>query len=56
MFKKDSFYLQGRKENAPDDLKGIGNKIKTLNYVFPCNMAAAAVDLEDAKLYGTGGN
>jgi F-box protein 39 len=48
-------YFQSRKDNAPDDLKGIGNRLRTLNYIFPCNMAAAEEDLDNVKLYGTGG-
>lgn len=46
---------QSRKENCPRDLVGIGDKIKRLNYVFPCNMASPE-DPEGVKLFGTGGN
>lgn len=37
------------------DYQGIGLKIKTLDYIFPCNMAYSD-DPESIKLFGTGGS
>lgn len=34
-------------------VKGVGSKVKTLRFTFPCNMAAD--DRERCRLYGTGG-
>ncbi|XP_036334720.1 uncharacterized protein LOC118745302 [Rhagoletis pomonella] len=39
---------------APADLKDIGTRIRSLVYVFPCNMSQAN-DPEGIKLFGTGG-
>lgn len=38
-----------------EDYAGIGLKIKTLDYIFPCNMAYSD-DPESIKLFGTGGS
>lgn len=39
---------------APSDLKNVGSRIRSLVYVFPCNMSQAN-DPEGIKLFGTGG-
>lgn len=45
---------ESRKEKCPRELRGIGDKIKRLNYVFPCNMPSPD-DPTSVKLFGTGG-
>lgn len=41
--------------SGTEDYAGIGLKIKTLDYIFPCNMAYTD-DPESIKLFGTGGS
>lgn len=45
---------QNQKTKTPSEWKGCGLKIKSLNYIFPCNMASSE-DPESIKLFGTGG-
>ncbi|XP_058833552.1 uncharacterized protein LOC131691285 [Topomyia yanbarensis] len=45
---------QNRKPKLPREWIGCGTKIKSLNYIFPCNMASSE-DPESIKLFGTGG-
>lgn len=39
---------------CPPELKGIGDKIRSLSYIFPCNMSQSE-DPQGIKLFGTGG-
>lgn len=41
--------------NITPEMKGIGGRIRSLDYVFPCNMAYTD-DPESIKLFGTGGS
>jgi len=53
--KNKNFKLfQGREENPGTEFIGIGNRIRTLVYHFPCNMSQPN-DPEGIKLFGTGG-
>nr|XP_029731265.1 uncharacterized protein LOC109410568 [Aedes albopictus] len=45
---------QNQKAKVPREWRGCGLKIKSLNYIFPCNMASSE-DPESIKLFGTGG-
>ncbi|XP_055535829.1 uncharacterized protein LOC129724722 isoform X2 [Wyeomyia smithii] len=45
---------QNQKAMFPREWLGCGTKIKSLNYIFPCNMASSE-DPESIKLFGTGG-
>ncbi|XP_053685778.1 uncharacterized protein LOC128735313 [Sabethes cyaneus] len=45
---------QNQKPKFPAEWLGCGTKIKSLNYIFPCNMASSE-DPESIKLFGTGG-
>ncbi|KAL9918892.1 F-box only protein 39 [Glossina fuscipes fuscipes] len=45
---------KGMEKNGPNDLKGMGQRIRSLTYIFPCNMSQAN-DPEGIKLFGTGG-
>lgn len=44
---------QSRRGNCESQYYGVGNRIKSFKYVFPCNMANSE---QDVKLYGTGGS
>ncbi|XP_075166928.1 F-box only protein 39 [Haematobia irritans] len=44
----------GKAADGPSDMKGMGSRIRSLTYLFPCNMAQAN-DPEGIKLFGTGG-
>ncbi|XP_013117529.2 uncharacterized protein LOC106094839 [Stomoxys calcitrans] len=44
----------GKQVDGPPDMKGMGARIRSLVYLFPCNMAHAN-DPEGIKLFGTGG-
>ena len=46
--------MQSRKPNPSPEVQGIGSRINTLKYLFPCNMAAPD-DPDGIKLFGTGG-
>lgn len=45
---------KGLNSDGPKELLGMGQHIRSLVYVFPCNMAQAN-DPEGIKLFGTGG-
>lgn len=45
---------KGLEPDGPPDMKGMGARIRSLVYIFPCNMAQAN-DPEGIKLFGTGG-
>lgn len=45
---------KGMETNSSSDLKGMGQRIRSLTYIFPCNMSQAN-DPEGIKLFGTGG-
>ncbi|XP_039436967.1 uncharacterized protein LOC120418586 [Culex pipiens pallens] len=45
---------QNHKQKVPREWAGCGLRIKSLNYIFPCNMASSE-DPESIKLFGTGG-
>lgn len=45
---------QNQRPKCPREWLGCGQKIKSLNYIFPCNMASSE-DPESIKLFGTGG-
>ncbi|XP_053965282.1 uncharacterized protein LOC129245870 [Anastrepha obliqua] len=45
---------KGSGVKPPADLKDVGSRIRSLVYVFPCNMSQAN-DPEGIKLFGTGG-
>ncbi|KNC31013.1 hypothetical protein FF38_03272 [Lucilia cuprina] len=45
---------KGAELNGPKEMKGTGARIRSLVYVFPCNMSQAN-DPEGIKLFGTGG-
>lgn len=45
---------QNHKQKVPREWAGCGSRIKSLNYIFPCNMASSE-DPESIKLFGTGG-
>lgn len=48
------FITQGKITNCSSEYVDVGNRLRSLKYTFPCNMASRD-DPESIKLFGTGG-